>query len=587
MARNEPAKVQGQTDRASSTQRGAADGNTTDGGTGGQALRDDPKRLGDLVERLTTELAAANEKIQHKAEERDLAEDRLQSLRAELETIVDAMPAMLFYKDTRNRILRVNREAARRWGVTPREMANTPTSRWYPDEADAYYQDDLEVIRTGVPKLNIVERLYVGNGQKLWVQTDKVPYRNASGQIIGVVVFVRDITLRKQVEKRLEKAQKELEAEVQRKLQASESRYRTLYNNTPVMMHSINRDGRIISVNDHWLHTLGYEREEVVGRRSTEFLTEASRRYAVEEVLPEFFKSGSVSDIEYQMVRKDGWVIEVLLSAVIQRDGAGGALSSMAFMVDVTRRKRAEEQARRHLEEVAHMARLSTVGELAASLAHEINQPLAAISVYTQHCAAVLSEKNFDSQELSDTMEKVSSQCHRVSEIVRRLRAYVHKGQTQRSHVDINYIVHETVALIAPKARSSRVEVNVELSGAPIFVEADNVQIEQIILNLATNAIEAMEDRSSDHRGLTMRVAPRGQGRVAVTVSDTGPGVAEEVLSHIFEPFYTTKPHGMGMGLSISRTIAEAHGGKISVTGNPDGGVSFVLSLPVGEPATP
>lgn len=563
------------------------------------------ERLSQLVAQYTTEVAAAHQKIQQEKERHRQLGETLGRHRHDLQVIVDSMPVMLFFKDAHNRILCANRAASDALGVEPDDMANTETAKWYPDEADQYYQDDLRVILSGRPNRNIVEQLTVGDNEKRWIHTDKIPYRDSSGKIIGVVVFVRDITNQRRSEDALKQAHQDLETRVgqrtaellasnqelcrevedrkkaEKDLIASRARYRSLYNNTPVMMHSIDHEGRIISVNDHWLQSLGYKRVEVLGRPSTDFLTEESRRLAIDVILPEFFRQGDVQDIEYQMVKKNGQVIDVLLSAVSDRDEAGQNMHSLAIIVDVTDRNRAVESARKHQEELALMARRNTVGELASGLAHDINQPLTAISNYAQCCVMKLSGGDVDAKHLGGVLTQITQQCDRAAQIIRRLRHFVSKGELRCSKADMNHLVCEAIVLLQPQAKSDRIEIQLDLFDQDLVVEVDEIQIQQAIFNIATNAVEAMADRDLETRRLIVRTARSNNQMVQVTLEDTGPGLSDDVAKHMFDSFYSTKSNGMGMGLAISRSIVESHGGKITVESNEREGSVFQFRLPL------
>lgn len=243
-------------------------------------------------------------------------------------------------------------------------------------------------------------------------------------------------------------------------------------------------------------------------------------------------------------------------------------------------RQRAKEQMQQHQEELAHVTRLSTVGELASGLAHEINQPLAAISNYVQACAGELRSGHWDQKELVGTMAKASSQCHRASRIISRLRDFVAKRAPQRSKVDINHIIHEAMDFMQSDPRSDRVEFQLNLGKQVQLVEADGIQIEQVIINLAKNSLEAMAENQSYRRRLMIQTVPLDAKAVRVLLKDTGSGLPDGQGNKVFDPFFTTKSGGMGMGLSISRTIVESHGGRMAVVENAGRGVTFHFTLP-------
>jgi len=218
------------------------------------------------------------------------------------------------------------------------------------------------------------------------------------------------------------------------------------------------------------------------------------------------------------------------------------------------------------------------MGEMASALAHELNQPLSAIANYMRGSRRLLEGRSDDETVMvRDAMDKAAEQSLRAGEIIRRLRDFVARGETERRVESIKKLIEEGSALALVGAKQQGVRVTFRLDPSCDLVLADKVQIQQVILNLIRNALEAME--LSDRRELTISTAPEGREMIEIGVSDTGSGISEDVALQLFQPFVTTKRHGMGVGLSISRTIVEAHGGKIRAEGNPDGGTVFRFTL--------
>ncbi|MET0094271.1 MAG: ATP-binding protein, partial [Sedimenticola sp.] len=246
-------------------------------------------------------------------------------------------------------------------------------------------------------------------------------------------------------------------------------------------------------------------------------------------------------------------------------------------------RKQAEEEARQHQMDLAHVARLSTMGEMASGIAHEINQPLTAIATNAHACIRMLEAGGEQNERIADVVEKIGSQAERAGEIIRQLRQFVRKEQPQLSAVNLNELIDEVVTLLKPEARRADVRIELDLEQEISTVLAQHIQIDQVILNLARNAIEAMEDMLKGNRVLTITTRQGGKNAVIVTVADTGPGLSEEVREQVFNPFVTTKPSGMGLGLSISQGIIDAHKGRLYVDSNPGEGAVFRFMLPVTE----
>ena len=242
-------------------------------------------------------------------------------------------------------------------------------------------------------------------------------------------------------------------------------------------------------------------------------------------------------------------------------------------------RAEADIRASKHQAELAHAARLSTLGGMAAGLAHEINQPLSAIVSYARGCARRLRGGDLQPDALLDVVESIAAQALRAASVLRRIRDFIRHHELPRERVDLAHLVREAVRFADVEAQQLGVALRVEPSSTPLPVEVDVVQIEQVILNLVRNAFEATTSRLGGTREVTIR-SLRTAGGAEVTVSDTGSGVRPELMGRLFEPFFTTKRDGLGLGLSISRSIVEAHGGRLWAEANSPRGTIFHLELP-------
>ncbi|HSW27009.1 MAG TPA: ATP-binding protein, partial [Burkholderiaceae bacterium] len=261
----------------------------------------------------------------------------------------------------------------------------------------------------------------------------------------------------------------------------------------------------------------------------------------------------------------------------------GALVAVVAVGRDVTDRLRAEEQGRQHLQQLAHVGRLSAMGEMASAIAHEINQPLTAMRTYAQASQRLLAGGAAPA-ELSDTLGRIATQAERASEIIRRLRGFLARDEVRTLPVEPNYIVSEVIGLARADAAQCGVQLVAELADALPRVDVDCIQIEQVLLNLVRNGIEAMQQADSAERVLCIRTRLH-EGAVMLSVKDSGPGVAANVAASIFDAFVSHKPGGMGIGLAISRSIAEAHHGRLWLAEGDDPGAAspgalFHLSLP-------
>lgn len=254
----------------------------------------------------------------------------------------------------------------------------------------------------------------------------------------------------------------------------------------------------------------------------------------------------------------------------------------MGALIDITTRKNAEFEAQRHRDELAHVSRVSMMGQLASALAHELNQPLGAILRNAEAAELFLQASPPDVQELRAILADIRRDDQRAGEVIDRMRALLKRRESHWSELDLNAVTEEVAGLLRFDAGARRVKLTLELSRAVPGVRGDRVQLQQVLLNLILNAMDAMNGCEAGRRYVAVRVRPR-EDAVEVAVSDSGHGILTDNVKRLFEPFFTTRPSGMGMGLAISRTIIEAHGGRLWAENNPEGGATFYFTLPVSD----
>jgi len=278
---------------------------------------------------------------------------------------------------------------------------------------------------------------------------------------------------------------------------------------------------------------------------------------------------------------KDGSLFweRALITSV--KNEAGQISHFLGVTEDITEHKRSEEAMQQMHRQLAHVARLSTLGEMAAELAHELNHPLYAILNYAKAARNVLAEEGPpDLESLREWNEEIADIARSAAEVVKRLRSFARRGDSPRTACRIEKVIEEALGLVAIETRRAQVTVETSFSAPSPPLQADRVQIQQIFVNLLTNAMEAMQTVPADTRRITIQTL-LGGGSVEVVVSDRGVGLPPGSETKIFEPYVTTKPQGLGMGLSIVRTIVEAHGGRLWATANPQGGAAFHFMLPL------
>jgi signal transduction histidine kinase len=308
-------------------------------------------------------------------------------------------------------------------------------------------------------------------------------------------------------------------------------------------------------------------------------------RAILQGLLDRVSRDGKDWELEHRLVMPDGAVkrVRVVARAV---GGASGDLEFVGAVMDVTAARRAEEELQRAQSELAHVARVTTLGELTAVIAHEVNQPIGAVVTNADAGLQWLGAEPPDLGEVRQVLGRIVREGNRASEIINRIRALVKKSPPRKELLDINDTVLEVVALIRGELLRNRIALRTQLAADLPPILGDRIQLQQVALNLMMNAVEAIGGSDPARRELLVATAKRGAAGVVVEVRDTGPGLDGAALDRLFDAFYTTKPQGMGMGLSISRTIVENHGGRLRAEPNQPRGATFQIELPVdGEDA--
>ena len=286
---------------------------------------------------------------------------------------------------------------------------------------------------------------------------------------------------------------------------------------------------------------------------------------------------------EVRLMRKDGSRFDALIYEAPLIDADGRQTGWMASIIDVTVRKHAEELARQQQEKLQFTSRLITMGEMASTLAHELNQPLAAITSYNTGCLNKLESGNFSPDELKHALGKIAVQAQRAGQIIRRVHDFVRKSEPKLAPCDLAEVIDDSVGFIDAAAKLLNIRIEREIQGMRPELMADPVMIEQVLLNLMRNGIEAMSETPLENRRLTVKLYQQDD-HMQIRVIDRGSGIPLELREKLFTPFYSTKTEGMGIGLNICRSIIEFHRGRLWVEDNPEGGTIFVISLPITMP---
>jgi two-component system, LuxR family, sensor kinase FixL len=362
-------------------------------------------------------------------------------------------------------------------------------------------------------------------------------------------------------------------------LSAREAHLKSILETVPDAMIVIDELGIMHSFSAAAERLFGYHASEVIGK-NVKMMMPAPYRESHDGYIDRYLQTGERRIIGIGRVvvgeRKDGSTFPMELAVGEMRSGEERYFTG--FIRDLTERQRTEARLQELQTELVHISRLTAMGEMASALAHELNQPLSAIANYMKGSRRLLEGRtDEDSQMIQDAMDKAAEQSLRAGQIIRRLRDFVSRGESERRMESVTKLIEEASALALVGAKEHGVRVRFQFDPNADLVLVDKVQIQQVMLNLIRNAIEAMDQ--SERRELVLSTGRAENDMVAIAVADTGPGIAPDIASQLFRPFTTSKPHGMGVGLSISRTIVEAHGGQIFVERNPGGGTVFRLTL--------
>jgi PAS domain S-box-containing protein len=366
----------------------------------------------------------------------------------------------------------------------------------------------------------------------------------------------------------------------------AEEWFRRVFDSAPNAMILVDSGGAIRLVNARAEFVFGYTREELVGMPVE---TLVPKRYDHERDRTTYLENPVsrlvVARPDLHGLRKDGTEIplEIGLSPVSARHGT----YVLASIIDITARRRSELEFERLRNEIAHLSRLTTIGELAGSLAHELNQPLTAILSNAQAAQRLLEREPQDIAEVSEILHDIVESDKHAGEVIQRLRAMLRKGEERLEPLDMTEIVQDVLKLARSDLLNHGVAVTTELSSGLPAIAGDRVQLLQVLLNLVLNGIDAMAREPRDRRRLVFGTERRDDGDVHVWVTDSGAGIREEQTDRVFEPFFTTKSSGMGLGLSVCRTIITAHGGRIWATNNAVQGATLHLGLPAWTGSVP
>jgi PAS domain S-box-containing protein len=406
-------------------------------------------------------------------------------------------------------------------------------------------------------------RVVLPDGEERWVLAKgrTMDCSAMNGRRMGVVL---DVTERKRAEENLRE---------------SEERFRTMADTAPVMIWMSGTGKLCTFFNKGWLDFTGRTLEQELGDGWTEGVHPDDFDRCL-EIYTNAFNARREFTAEYRLRRFDGKYCWILDRGVPRSEAKGHFLGYIGCAIDITERKRGELEAVQQRAELAHIARVSTMGELAASLAHELNQPLTAILSNAQAAQRFLALKPPDLEELHEILKDIVQDDSRAGEIIRRMRALVKKDELEFALLDLGNVVSDVVLLTHSDATLHNIRVLLEIKPNLPAVRGDKVQLQQVLLNLLLNAFDAVRNSPENERSVAVEADRDGASMLKIAVHDRGIGLTGDEVAKIFQPFYSTKRDGLGMGLSICRSIVEAHGGRLWAENNFDRGATFYFTLP-------
>jgi PAS domain S-box-containing protein len=513
------------------------------------------------------------------------AENELHEKQQLLQSIIDNSSALIHVQDLNNCALVANRSFAELLHLSPEQMLGktdyelwqmSPVTESDPQpEIETYRAFDAEALNAGNGSLEKVLSIpLVGSGRRYFLTTKSL-LRDDAGEPHSICTIATEITERKRAEDELRANQQLLQA---------------VFDNTPAVINVKDLDGRFLMINRSLEETLKVSRENLLGKNIYDLWKTSP---AMKDETTENVETSRAFDLEVIAAGKAVQREDVSLTGGEERshlmtkcplyDAEGKPYAVLTIVTDTTESKRAEKELRRLQTELAHAARVMTMGALTTSIAHEVNQPLAGVITNGNAALRWLAQEPPDLDEVRVAVERIIRDGNRAGEVIAHTRELLKNNAPQKSALDINEIARETIALAQLEIQKCGIRLQTKFSQELPFVAGDKIQLQQVMLNLLMNSIDALKAAASeDRKHLLIKTEKYEANEILIAVKDSGPGLDKKNLERIFEAFYTTKAEGMGMGLSISRSIVEAHGGRLWAIANKDKGATFQFTLPVG-----
>jgi len=498
--------------------------------------------------------------------ERKLAEEELRRSERKYRDLQDASIDGHAWTDMNGRIIEANNAYKDMMGYTEEELSTltyndvTP-ARWHAFEREILTQQILPRGYSDVYEKELIRK----DGTVFPAELRAYLAKDDEGRNIGMRAIVKDISERKRIEEQLVVFKRFAEASTQG-------------------LGIADLEGRIVYCNGTLGRTfLGEEDPQTVfGKHISCYYSENSAKILQEQILPRVLKTGRWTG-ELSLVSVDESVVEAIQSIFLMCNDRGEPAHYANVVTDISERKQLEELAKQHQAELAHATRLSTLGEMASGLAHEINQPLASILSHADLYLSAIESKKGDFDFIAEGLKEIATQAELAGNVTRRMRAFSRRQVSQRRLCEISDIAKEAIGLIQWEAKRDGMRIKTALTSAPAWVFADCIQLEQVVVNLIRNGLEAMHDTDTPGKDLVIEIHAVSDGYVELTVQDCGPGIPPDIRPTMFDPFCTSKSEGLGLGLTISERIVQQHGGRLRLASSDSSGTTMTIQLPVAE----
>ena len=492
------------------------------------------------------------------------------------------------------------------------ELTGYPAEDFLSDRisfVDLFHENELATIAPAVnaalarrEPYHLRYRIRHRDGHWVWVDENGVGVFDGD-ELRYLEGFLLDVTDRVKAERQAQELQEQLEqrvadrtaelrqvnerlqseiderTQVERALRESETRLQSILDNTTAVVYVKLLNGEYAFVNNQYLNIFDLEREKILGHYDTDIFDEPIAK-KLRENDEQVIQCRKPLEFEEAVRHVDGKLHTYISIKFPLFDATGKLYATCGISTDITERIEAAESIRQHRDQLAHVARLSTMGEMAAGLAHELRQPLTSISNYAHGYMQRIEKKEVDLSSMAEVAGRIADQADRAGQIIQKLRDFAKKGEPEYSAVQINDLVRDAARILEHESVRTGVSIQLQLDSTLPTIYADGIQIEQVILNLLRNGIEACTATAVDSQVTITSQIDAATDQLLISVADTGGGANAHQLDHMFDPFFTTKSTGMGMGLNISQTIVEAHDGRLWAEANDTGGLTVFMSLP-------